>query len=73
MTRDDYSPFPEQELRELADFHDSVAAGYPERSYIRHVHTERATTCRNAILSHVALRDRCLESELHLGQARRRA
>lgn len=65
----DYSPFPESALRELAQFHTSVAGHHPERSYLRYVHEERAKTCEEAIEAHDSLRDRCLLSELNLGQA----
>jgi hypothetical protein len=67
---DDYTPFPEKELLELAAFHDSVAGSHGERSYLRSVHEERAKACRDALASQVALRERCLIAEMELGQER---
>lgn len=58
-----YAPFPEAELIALAEFHESVAKGHPFRSYLQHVHEERARVCRSALASHEALRERFLESE----------
>lgn len=66
---DTYAPFPETELQDLASFHDSVAKHHPERSYLQHVHEQRAKVCRDAVKSHEALRERCLLSELNLGSA----
>jgi exopolyphosphatase/pppGpp-phosphohydrolase len=59
-----YSPFPELELTQLAAFHDSVAKHHPERSYLRAMHEDRATVCRNAVAAHDALRTRFLEQSM---------
>lgn len=63
---DSYAPFDPIELEKLAEFHDSVARGHPERSFLRHVHDERAALIRNAVLSYNALNQRCVESEAKL-------
>ncbi len=70
---DDYRPFPEEELQKLAAFHDAAAANFPERGYLHSLHTERAATCREALKSFAALRERCLVAEMELGQAQRKA
>jgi hypothetical protein len=67
---DDYAPFPEKELLDLATFHESVAKGHAERSYLRSVHEARAVVCRNALKCHEALRERCLVAEMERDQAR---
>lgn len=66
----DYAPFPEQELADLAAFHESVANGHPDRSFLRDLHEQRARACRNAIASFTALRERCLTAELERDHGR---
>jgi hypothetical protein len=68
---DQYAPFPERELIQLAEYHESVAKGFPERGYLHSLHLERAGVCRSAIKSQEALRERCLIAEMELGRARR--
>lgn len=62
----EYAPFPYRELVTLAEFHESVAKGHPDRSYLRMVHEERAMHCRNAVASYTALQQRFLEQSMRI-------
>lgn len=67
---DDYAPFPDFELRRLAEWHAGIAQDHPIGSFLHLLHTERARACRDAIESYDALQERCLSSELALMQAK---
>jgi hypothetical protein len=67
---DDYAPFPERELMKLAELHERVAAQFKPDSTFRRLHEGRAKVCRDAVACHEALRERCLVSEMELGQAK---
>jgi hypothetical protein len=64
----DYAPFPEQELAQLAAYHEQLAqqAIY---SWTKHLHEDRAKACRDAIACHDALRTRFLEHKAGLNDA----
>lgn len=64
---DDYKPFPEIELRALAEHFDTCASWWGEGSDHFEPNVKlnrgRAVMLRNAIACYEALRVRCLESE----------
>lgn len=60
---DDYSPFDESGLEEIALDHDNAARQFKAGGIFRTKHEGSAAMIRNAIRCHVALRARCLESE----------
>lgn len=60
---DEYAAFPEEELLRLAAWHEGYAK-LCEGTFTIGLHEDRAETCRNAVKSFDALRDRCHEAEL---------
>ncbi len=63
MSDSNYHPFPESELEQLAKWHDSAAKMYPDSTFTRGLHEDRAQACREAIKHHTALRERMLVAE----------
>lgn len=60
---DDYAPFPEQELEDVAKYHDDAASIWGEGSWAHRTHTLSAKICRDALAAHLALRERFLLAE----------
>ena len=71
MLDTDYSPWPEAELKALARWHEQAADAWKPDSNMRRDHERRAQTCREALKSQDALRERCLIAEMRLAQALR--
>lgn len=70
---DDYAPFPEQELKDLAAYHDAIADSDVKKNghmtWFGGLHRDRANACRNALKCHDALRTRFLEHRAGLTNA----
>ncbi len=59
---DDYRPFPEAELEQLAKWHDAYAK-ISDGTFTRGLHEDRAKACRDAIKCNEAIRERMLIAE----------
>lgn len=64
-----YSPFPEIDLAALVGWHMQASRLWKPGSSMRLEHEARAKVCRDALASHVALRDRFLEKTAEYREA----
>lgn len=67
MTEDDYAPFPERELTQLAELFEYTAAH--TKGYFHGISLDRAKVCRDALAGHAALRERFLEQTTEMRAA----
>lgn len=62
-------PFPEHDLKRLAEYHESVAASIAKEigsAFFTGVHMDRAKVCRDALQTHLELRERFLEQSMRV-------